>query len=255
MTKPFNPAKQRAWLLGELGAQWQLSSDFAEAKADNALGGHATSFLGDGISCRLVGLDTEGLALLEKAHAWLDAAISSNEIPRHYDSLITEAMRYHELVLCKWLLSRSGIQEALARCITNLEAYIPIQEKAGDCDEYIVGVYLEAGEYQKAVHLWERTPHDGYLDDEANSRGEGQIAYEICRASLDSNPGRARDALWNVVREFLEENVPTWLADGVYSLAAQWMKIVYCDLKSPPLSPKEALMQCYSFLPGTSPPT
>lgn len=224
--------------------------NFEEAKADNSLGGNADGFLLDAIQCLLVGLDKEGLALLEKALAWLEAAIHAKEIRLRHIPFITEAERSYDLAQCRWLLGKEGVQEALTGCMENLEAYYARSPRWEEYDELYLAVCIETGAYTKGIRFWEAAPGATEFGHSEVPQPVGQLAYTICRTLATAGSGEGRDSLWEVIRRVLEHNVPAWLRDGQYPTAAQWMKIAYCQLREPPLPPKEALLQCYAFLPG-----
>jgi hypothetical protein len=254
MTWSFDPTKTRFYLINDLGIQRDLAADFEEVRANKSLGGYAHGFLLDAIQCLLVGLDMEGQALLEKAIAWHETAICTKEVRRRYIPFITEAERFHDLALCRWLLGREGVMEALTACLESLDAYYAGQPRWADYDELYVAVCIEASAYTKGIEFWETTAAGAGFRGKETSQDVCDVAYAICRAWATGNTAEARDSSWKVLGPFLERNVPAWLADGQYPTAAQWMKIAYCHLREPALPPMKALLQCYAFLPGIAPP-
>ena len=57
-----------------------------------------------------------------------------------------------------------------------------------------------------------------------------------------------------IAARFLKMHVDTWLANGHWDRAAEWMKIVHWNNAEPPISAKQALLKCYDYLPGREPP-
>src|SRR5271166_4284399 len=104
-------------------------------------------------------------------------------------------------------------------------------------------MYLTAcigtGAYTKGIRFWELAPRTVESGQSENPGSERHVAYTICRVLGTVGSRAARDSLWDVVRPFLERNVPIWLGNGLCKFAARWMKIAFCDLQEPPLSPKE----------------
>jgi hypothetical protein len=85
----------------------------------------------------------------------------------------------------------------------------------------------------------------------ARARSEAQMSYVLCRHYLNGEYDWAEVDM--AMRKFLKHNVNTWLTDGHYLRAAEWMKIAHWSGEETPLSARTVVLACYDYL-AASPP-
>jgi hypothetical protein len=250
--KIFDPAEERRQLDGDVGYRVVLDFDFEESRNLGGLASSASAYLIDAIYALLVGYDDPAQQLLERAFDWVTIAIKEGERPRDYGPDGTEAQRYETLGMCAWLLHGAHDAESLNRFVEHEERFL-VRECLGR-DRANVSLtainYVDAGAYGLAL---ERLASARFSAPKSLNaiRSEGQMCYVICRHRLGLEYTEAEIA--SATERFLKRNMNTWLLDGVPDRAAQWMKVVHWREGAAGISPKEAVMMCYKYLPDAEP--
>jgi len=214
MNAPFSREKAITSLTGDLGYEFDLSSSFEAAKSAGGLGSSARSFINSAIKCFLVGYDDPGRRLLEKAERWLEVAIESNEQPQRYFADGTEAIRFYDLALCRWLAHDAHDVDSLKRSIEHRERYF---DKATKIDriEFVLVLpeYVDAGSFgaasRRAHGLW----------------GSGKIQLELAAAIAISDEQSRNISGLKQIDTLLDTRMPEWLGRGQFDLAAKWLKV------------------------------
>ena len=112
-------------------------------------------------------------------------------------------------------------------------------------------MYVDAHAYHRAMKIFAATP--GLSPPKSSVvRGEGAMSYVVCRHRLGLQHSAEEFAA--ISAGFLRRNLDSWLGDGQWTVAAEWMKIIHWNEADPPISAKEAVLKCYDYLPGREPP-
>jgi hypothetical protein len=85
----------------------------------------------------------------------------------------------------------------------------------------------------------------------ARVRSEGQMTYVLCRHDLLGEYDPVDVAA--TTKQFLKYNINTWLANGHYLRAAEWMKIAHWSGEESEMSAREAVLRCYDYLAVSRP--
>jgi len=250
--KIFDPAEERRQLDGDVGYRVVLDFDFEESRSVGGLASSASAYLIDAIYALLVGYDDPAQQLLKRAFDWVTIAIKEGETPRDYGPDGTEALRYGTLAMCNWLLHGIHDGDSLRRSVEHEERFL-MRERLGR-DRTNVSLtalsYVDAGAYQVALERLAAARFSAPKFQNA-IRSEGQMCYVICRHRLGLEYTEAQVA--SATERFLKRNMNTWLLDGVPDRAAQWIKVVHWREGTAGISPKEAVMMCYKYLPDAEP--
>lgn len=251
--KIFDPAAKRKQLDGDVGYRFALSDDFEEFRSKGALASGASAHLVDAVYCLLVGYDDPARQLMKRAFDWVTIAIEEEERAKDYSPDGPEALRYETLAMCNWLFYGIHDADSLSRFVEHEERFL-LRERLGQ-DRTNVSLtaisYVDAGAYEIALDRLAAARFSAPRS--LNSiRSEGQMCYVICRHRLGLEYSEAEVA--SATERFLKRNVNGWLLDGVPDRAAQWMKVVHWRETTVGISPKEAVMKCYKYLPGVARP-
>ncbi len=241
--KIFDPIAQRRLLDGHIGYEWALSKPFEDARNVREIVGMASSDLNMAVRCILVGYDEPAKALIVRAFDWLNTAARSGEM---------EPLGHLDLALCAWLLNGEHDAENFSIYVHKMEDFL-IKEKLTR-DKLNINLtlpsYVDAGAYREAL---ERFHHAGMTPPASLTRirSEGAMSYVLCRHYLGEEYDAADIA--SVVTRFLKYNVNTWLTNGHYLRAAEWMKIAHWSGEASAASAWDAVLHCYDYL-AASPP-
>jgi len=250
--KVFDPAEKRRQLDGHVGYLFDLSDDFDEVRSEGALASCASADIIDAVYCILVGYDDPAQQLLQRAFDWVTLAIKEGERPRDYALDGTEAEQYEILAMCNWLLNSIHDADSLTRSVEHEERFLIREGLGHDRANVTLGAisYVDAGAYGVAL---ERLASARFSAPKSLNaiRSEGQMCYVICRHRLGLEYTEAEVA--SATERFLKRNMNTWLLDGVPDRAAQWLKVVHWREGTVGISPKEAVMMCYKYLPDAQP--
>ena len=253
---PFDPATEKAFLLGSsaFGFEKPLKESIEEGKAESTLGAYSGALLTKALRCWLVGLDDPAARLLRKAHQWVLAAIEANERPMHYFPDATEAERFLTLAMCNWLLHGSHDADAFQKYIENEDRYLLHSKFAKDKVTISLTLpdYANAGAWGRAVEIFEQTPKLSPPESLRKIRSEAQMVYVLCQHHLRGQFTKQEIAVTG--EKFLSRNVETWLGNGHYLRAVQWLKILHWNDTDRTASPKEIVLKCYDYLPGRTRP-
>ena len=246
--KVFDPAEEREELDGDVGYRFALDADFEEYRSEGALAAAASFRLIDAVYCLLVGYDNPAKQLLKRAFEWVTIGIDKGEKPRDYAPDGTEAEQYETLAMCNWLLHGVHDVDSLSLVVEHEERFLVRERLGHDRANVSLGAlsYVDAGAYQIALNRLEAARF--FAPKSLNTiRGEGQMCCVICRHRLGLEYTETEVA--SATERFLKRNMNTWLLDGVPDRAAQWMKVVHWREGTAGISPKEAVLMCYKYLP------
>jgi hypothetical protein len=110
--------------------------------------------------------------------------------------------------------------------------------------------YVDASAYREALALF----HDAHMKPQASLariRSEAQMSYVLCRYFLGE--AYEQPEMEATIKRFLKHNVNTWLLDGQYLRAAEWMKIAHWSGEASAASARDTVLHCYDYL-AASPP-
>lgn len=239
----FDIAKKRSLLLSEIGFEWYLSRELGEARARRSLTGTASSLLASGVKCLLVGFDEPAYKLLEKAREWLLVAMEEKEVPRGSTLNGAETLRLQDIALCNWLLTGSHDAECLRRAISGEELDMASEGQERHVLELTLAVYLDAGQYERAIELFETTAGLSPPKSLANVRTEARMVYVLCKHRCRSE--YSAEEVRKCLNQFLRCRVDEWLNTGLYTNMARWMKIAHWNGTESRESAREALLHCF----------
>ena len=251
--KVFDPAEEREQLDGDVGYRFALSYDFEEFRSDGALASSANGYLIKAVYCLLVDYDDPAGLLLKRAFDWVTIAIKQQEKPGDYEPDATEAIRYETLAMSNWLLHGVHDAENLKRTVEHEQRFLVRERLGQDRTEVSLAAlsYVDAGAYRI---LLDRLAAARFSAPKSLNaiRSDGQMCYVICRHRLGLEYSEAEIA--SATERFLNRNVNGWLLDGLADRAAQWMKVVHWREGDAGISPKEAVLMCYKYLPDVARP-
>lgn len=246
--KLFDPDDQRERLLACYGLESDLNAQINEIQAKHALSGWGNSMLTNGIICLLVGFDEEGYTVLEKSRRFFKLAIETNEIPNLYGQYGTESLRLDAYAQCQWLLDAIDDRPSLKKAVENRLKFNALNRATKTDINLTLPMFLESDENEACIALFESTPGLEPPKDIRRVSGEGKMAYIISRYRLGIGE-YGWDQIEPGVHHFLKRQVPKWLSNGWYSDCARWMKILFWQSDPTQITPKDALLKCYDYLP------
>lgn len=247
----FNPADQRRRLDSDTGYRWALSLGFEETRSVGGLASSADADLNMAIRCVLVGYDEAAQELMNRAHHWLSVAIQENERPRAYAIGGTEAQRHLNLALCNWLLYGRQDEENFRLHVQFYEQFLERTRNCRNKSEISLALphYLDAGVCDLVLARFSEaglTPPAS----PAAPRTDAEMCYILCASDSDA----ASEELPVLAKNFLNRNTNTWLSNGNFLHAAEWMKIVHWNGSGSKSPPKLAVLKCYDYLTGVAAP-
>lgn len=239
--KGFYPATLRTTLLGDVGFEWQLRRSFENSKKCGGLSSSAHADLVMAIECILVGLNEPATHLLEKARTWAGAALSS-------DSEIPGWLTFETLALCEWILSNHHDERMYQNLTDEHYRMATTQGVADDAVSVSLALpsFVDAGDYKRALELFERTRKLAEPDSLDKVRNEGQLCYAIAKHRLGL--GYTEEEVAIACDKFMSKSMNKWLIDGHTIRAAEWMKIIWANHKDVSLSANETILKCYDYL-------
>lgn len=251
--KSFDPVHLRDILDGASGYCLNLSSDVNSSRTHSALGHAAHMDANDAVGCILVGRDRPANLLLDQAHDRLLMSINEKE-RREGDQPHTEYQRHHDLADCVWLMTNVHDQENLDLCAFHLR--LCLIESRTNLNKTNVGLsviaFVDAGSDEAALEVLAAAKVKGPRT-AGDVRSENQMVHMICNHRL--NGAWSSDEVESSLAKFLKRSMNTWLLDGHYLRAAEWLKVAHWR-KGGPLTAKQAVMKAYDYLPGVNrPPT
>jgi len=248
----FNPTRLRERLVSSTGYEWSLQSSFSQAKEVGGLGSAADAHLAKAIQCFLVGFDEPAERLLKQATEWVQIAIESDERPQRYFPGATEAARFQTLALCNWFRFNRHDAESLRHFLEHEDRYLnSLSRKDKIGVSLILLTYVNSGAFERTLEIFNCTPGLS-TPTSLSPRNEAEMAFILSGNSLTQK--YSRDDVQVATTKFLTKNVNTWLSNGHWVRAAEWMKIVHWNSTDQTLSAKHVLMKCYDYLHGCCPP-
>lgn len=221
MPKIYSAQEERAFLLGDLGYRFDLDADVEGARKVHGLGTSAHAFLGTAVRCFLVGLDDPALSLLKKAQDWLVTAIGERERPKRYFPAATEAARFRDLALSRWMLSNEHDAASLLSFVDLQDQYLrrsPLTDKVSLSLTLVT--YLDARAYERVVEL---VGHENGKPSGVGRRvkSETDVALSLARRRAGQDV-----ALGDLAAQLLQHHGPRWLGEGHYLRFAEWVKVL-----------------------------
>jgi hypothetical protein len=247
MKKVFDPTETRKMLLGDVGYEWQLKRSLENSKHCGGLSSSANADLGKAIQCILVGLGDAASQLLEKAHKWATAALSS-------DKEIAGWLTFETLALCEWLLYDRHDQRLYQLLTDDLWRMATTPGVAEDAASVSLAMpsFVDAGDYERTLELFERTTQLVEPSSIDKIRNEAQLCLVIAQYRLGS--GHSMAEVDEACDKFMLKNMDNWLRDGHSVRAAEWMKIIWGNRGGDTLAPNEIVLKCYDYLRGSHRP-
>ena len=215
-------------LEGPGGFRTDLKADMESARAVAGLGTSAHAMLGSAIACCLVGLDEAGSQLLEKASIWLEEAIRHNEKGQRYSPNWSEANRYLDYAICRWLMNNEHSQDAYGSFLSYEERYLEGAPKAASDRKvapFVITPFLDARAYGRVVSLAQSVSGFAPPRTAEDVKDEVQLCYHLSGAhdAIAGNTSRA------AINRVLSRKGQEWLEHGSYIHMAEWCKIVFWE--------------------------
>jgi hypothetical protein len=179
------------------------------------------------VQCLLIGYDEPAYALLTRVHDVLGARLREKENTADGTRQTYGHKLHFNFALCTWLLHGEHDQQNLT-----------------------LPQYVDARAYEQALALF----HNAGMKPPvslARVRSEAQMSYVLCRYQLGE--AYEQPEVEATIKRFLKGHVNTWLLDGQYLRAAEWMKIAHWSGEASAASARETVLQCYDYL-AASPP-
>jgi hypothetical protein len=248
----FNPIGLRERLDGDLGYKWQLSQSIIYSDEQDAVAASSSAELNVAVRCLLVGYDEPAYALLTRIHDVVGARLREKENTANGTQEPSDHELHFNFALCTWLLHGEHDQKNYTAYVEKYERLLA--EESPQSRRHGIGLtlpqYVDARAYQEALALF----HNAHMKPQASLariRSEAQMSYVLCRYHL----GEAYEPpeMEATIKRFLKHNVNTWLVDGHYLRAAEWMKIAHWSGEASAASARRAVLHCYDYL-AASPP-
>jgi hypothetical protein len=251
--KLFDPAHERNLLDGDLGYKWYLSQTIIYSDEQKVVASASNAYLDKAVKCLLVGYDEPAYALLTRVHDVLGARLREKENAADGGREPSDHTIHFNFALCTWLLHAEHDQHNYAAYVKKYQEFL---DGSKELQRHKPGIgltlpeYVDARAYQEALALF----HNAGMKPPASLarvRSEAQMSYVLCRYFLGE--AYEQPEIETTIRRFLKHNVNTWLLDGQYTRAAEWMKIAHWSGEASAASAREAVLHCYDYL-AASPP-
>jgi hypothetical protein len=154
--------------------------------------------------------------------------------------------------LCTWLLHGEHDAEFYTMYVNRTETFLVDSKLAKNKPEIGLTLpqYVDARAYDQALALF----HNAGMKPPASLarvRSEAQMSYVLCRYQLGE--AYEQPEVETTIKRFLKGHVNTWLLDGQYLRAAEWMKIAHWSGEASAASARDTVLHCYDYL-AASPP-
>jgi hypothetical protein len=250
--KLYDPIEQRERLDGDTGYKWVLSRPFASSTETSVLASKSNADLDRAVRCLLVGYDEPAYALLTRVHDVLGARISEKENTADGGREPSDHTIHFNFALCTWLLHGEHDQQNYTAYVERHQRFLIDSKLTKNKTE--VGLtlpeYVDARAYDQALAMF----HNAGMKPPASLarvRSEAQMSYVLCRYQLGE--AYEQPEVETTIKRFLKGHVNTWLLDGQYLRAAEWMKIAHWSGEASAASARETVLACYDYL-AASPP-
>jgi hypothetical protein len=250
----FDPTHERNILDGDVGYNWVLGRPFASSTETSVLASKSNADMDLAILCLLVGYDEPAYALLTRVHDVLGARIREQENNADHTRHTYDHTIHFNFALCTWLLSGEHDQQNYTAYVENYEGFL--EEESPQSRRHKPGIgltlpqYVDARAYEQALAIF----HNAGMKPPASLarvRSEAQMSYVLCRYFLGE--AYEQPEVETTIKRFLKHNVNTWLLDGQYLRAAEWMKIAHWSGEASAASARHTVLHCYDYL-AASPP-
>jgi hypothetical protein len=249
----FDPTHERNLLDGDVGYKWRLSQSFTNDEETSVLAAASRSDLNEAVLCLLVGYDEPAYALLTRIYDVVGARLREKESTTNGMPEPSDHELHFNFALCTWLLHGEHDQQNYTAYVEKYETFL---DGSKELRSHKPGIgltlpqYVDARAYQQALAMF----HNAHMKPQASLariRSEAQMSYVLCRYHL----GEAYEPpeMEATIKRFLKYNVNTWLVDGHYLRAAEWMKIAHWSGEASAASARRAVLHCYDYL-AASPP-
>jgi hypothetical protein len=251
--KLFDPNHERNLLDGDIGYDWYLSKSIIYSDEQRVVAAASNADLDLAVLCLLVGYDEPGYALLTRVHDVLGARLREKENTADSTRQTYGHKLHFNFALCTWLLHGEHDQQ-------NYTAYVEkydrlLAEDSPQSRRHGIGLtlpqYVDARAYDQALAMF----HNAGMKPPvslARVRSEAQMSYVLCRYQLGE--AYEQPEVETTIKRFLKGHVNTWLLDGQYTRAAEWMKIAHWSGEASAAGARDAVLHCYDYL-AASPPT
>ncbi len=185
--------------------------------------------------------------MLTRVHDVLSARLREKENAGDGGREPSDHTIHFNFAICTWLLHGEHDQKNYTAYV---EKYKQFLDRSKELRSHNPGIgltlpqYVDARAYREALALF----HNAHMKPQASLariRSEAQMSYVLCRYQLSE--AYEQPEIETPIKRFLKHNVNTWLLDGQYTRAAEWMKIAHWP------GAREAVLHCYDYL-AASPP-
>ncbi len=241
----FDPQSRRRNLQTEF-LDYLYNLSYEQISHERTMDSSGCLIINIAIECYLVGLPSDGSALLQKAHTFLRVAHEQNEYDKVGMGIVLEY-----LAIANWLVNRQTDLESLVLSVDWTEKRFAAERTKPDKGDVQLSLppYLEAERYDTLIARYE----SARLKQPKNIRrilGEGTMCYVLARHRLGLE--YTDEEIAAALETFLKRSVKEWLGRyGNFITAALWMKIAHWKPGDDPIA---TLLRCYDYLPGLKPP-
>jgi hypothetical protein len=250
----FDPTHEQNLLDGDLGYKWQLSQSIIYSDEQDVVAASSRAELNVAVGCLLVGYDEPAYALLTRIHDVVGARLREKENTADGTQEPSDHELHFNFALCTWLLHGEHDQQNYTAYVEKYERLLA--EESPQSRRHGIGLtlpqYVDARAYGQALALF----HNVHMKPPASLariRSEAQMSYVLCHYLL----GEAYEPpeMETTIKRFLKYNVNTWLVDGHYLRAAEWMKIAHWSGEASAASARDAVLHCYDYLASSGTPS
>ena len=247
--KRFDIQNIKKILDSEIGYKLSLNDSYVDAKKAKGLASSASADVTIAVNCLLVGYEEQAFKVAQKAYSWLKEAIDNKEHPNYYFADGTEAMRYENMAILNWLLTKKQDVVSFCEFAKYKDRYLQNEKVWSDkCSiNLTLPSYLDGGYYERSLEIYHETPSLKPPKDLRRIKSEANMVYVLSRHYLGQE--YTAEQVQSALRTFLNRNVNEWLVRGHSVRAARWMKIAYWNPAPEKMSPRETILKCYNHLP------
>jgi hypothetical protein len=245
----FDPIEVKGWMIAPTGVARQERKSIAEVRLKCALGSNGESMITNAVQCILVGLFDDAQRLLTKADKWLSIAIKEKETPQHnYGEYATEASRFANLHLCRWLLHGRNDVILAKQSIEHWNRWLAANGSDKGNLTLLLPLFIEARACRDTITHFDATRGMAPPEGPQKATRQAQVCYVLAKRRL----GEAYQDVDEValLERFFKCHVDPMLAESQYKDVARWMKIAHWQEGDDPFA---TVLRCYDYLPYDPP--
>jgi hypothetical protein len=189
--------------------------------------------------------------VLAKAHDWIQAAISLEEVSGGFPVSFLKASRFETLALCVWLRTGHHDVDALQKAVHHWNEYFETHP-ASVADPYVLGLhsstYLDAGLHHDLLRWIKRNQKILLAKPVSKIKSELGVAGAVALHKSEGTYSEAEIA--RAIHKLLDGEMNDWLTTGQQLKAVRWLKLAYWRPNESGASARDVVLKAYNHLPA-----